>query len=97
VTRTLFIDPRAEPDIQDLTRYGIVSFGVERAALYYDELLRHFELLAEHPRLGHSFLHEHPFLYSFLFGVHVIAYHFDETSLTVHRVLHSRMNLTMFV
>lgn len=91
--RTIYLDPRAETDIEDLTRYTIDHFGLEQAAIYYDELFKQFDLIAEHPKLGHPVKYDHSSLYSFLFGSHVIIYFFDDRTLTIRRVIHGRMDL----
>ncbi len=41
----------AKEDLRRIYRYGVKNFGEAKADLYYDELFRHFEQIAENPYL----------------------------------------------
>lgn len=53
------LSQRANADLDDLTNYGLDAFG-ERTVLWYGTGLEYlFELLADNPRLGHSWNDDH--------------------------------------
>lgn len=45
------ISEEADEDLRHLFRYGILTFGLNAASLYYDGLIERFEKLAENPYL----------------------------------------------
>ena len=91
--RRVHLSSRASDDIVALTRHGIQHFGVEQAALYYDELFKQFELLAEHPNIGRPVGCVERDLKKFGFGAHVIVYEASKNKILIRRILHNRMDL----
>ena len=64
----------AEVDIRRLYRYGIETFGLTQADLYFDGLFERFGQIAERPHLYPSVEHIRPGYRRSVFGVHSIYY-----------------------
>ena len=85
--RSLRIEDAAEADIGDLYEHGVSKFGLNQADTYHAELYNTFTLLSQFPRMGSTVSSKrYPEAYKFGYGVHIIIYTSDETTLTVHRV-----------
>jgi toxin ParE1/3/4 len=91
--RNIELENKALEDIEQLTLEGVIQFGIEQAALYYDELFKQFELLAEHPLLGRPVSDSHADLLRFGFGSHIIIFSAEGDTITIRRVLHGRVDL----
>jgi len=71
------LSERAESHIDDVYRYGLVTFGQAAARSYIHNLFRQFDLIAEFPDIGqHLSIGRHSFL-RFGYGVHIIIYSKD--------------------
>lgn len=46
------LSDEAQSDLNDITEYGIVTFGMEHTRSYLDGLKKHLSLLCEMPEMG---------------------------------------------
>jgi toxin ParE1/3/4 len=83
----------AVADIEAVAEYGAIQFGVEHAALYHDELIKQFQLLAEHPRIGRQIEPGALGMHRFAFGLHIIVYSIEPGSVVIRRIIHGRMDV----
>lgn len=86
--RNIEPENKALEDIEHLTLEGVIQSGVEQTVLYYDELFKQFERLAEHPLLGRPVSDSHTDLLRFGFGSHNVIFSADGDTITIRRVLH---------
>ncbi len=95
--RSVAYRPRAAYDIESIVVYVGQILGSPRAAKdWYDQLMSTLDSLADLPTLGKRFddeLLSHHDMRTFRVGQYRLFYTFDEQTLTVWRVLHTRQDI----
>ena len=95
--RSVDYRPRAAYDIESIVVYVGQILGSPRAAKdWYDQLMSTLDSLADLPTLGKRFddeLLSHHDMRTFRVGQYRLFYTFDERTLTVWRVLHTRQDI----
>ena len=95
--RSVDYRPRAAYDIESIVVYVGQILGSPRAAKdWYDQLMSTLDSLADLPTLGKRFddeLLSHHDMRTFRVGQYRLFYAFDERTLTVWRVLHTRQDI----
>jgi toxin ParE1/3/4 len=88
--REIVFRPQAEADILEIVRYTKAEYGDDQAFRYTADLRRQIEFAAEIPGIGAE-THGLPPLYRKVrSGAHRVIYRYDDTSITVVRILHER-------
>ncbi|PTQ83155.1 toxin ParE1/3/4 [Nitrosospira multiformis] len=87
--RLVFAD-LAQRDIDDILAYTLENWGMEQLEKYKIMLDTAFKKIEQHPDIGMSGLL--PGLRRLSAGSHVIFYRVDDTSISVIRILHGRMD-----
>ncbi|MDP2697014.1 type II toxin-antitoxin system RelE/ParE family toxin [Thalassospira sp.] len=77
----------AEDDIKRLYRYGIETFGQERADIYFDALFEQFDKIAQSPALHQAVDNIRPGYRSCVYGLHAIYYRLGENGIQIMRIL----------
>lgn len=77
----------AARDLAAIYEFGYRQWGEERADLYYDMLLKHFDQLCGNPYLYPSADHIRPGYRRSLCGVHSIFYRVSETAVEVMAII----------
>lgn len=85
--------PLALRDTKDIWLYTHKKWGVKQADLYLNKLDTALNRLALDPTKGKKaqFIHQGVHLYHA--EHHVILYYFNDTTLTIARILHQRMDI----
>ena len=82
----------AEKDLTQIARYTLANFGQTQARIYYQGLVKVFDILCQHPELGRSQTHIRPHLKRFVHQHHSIYYQVQSEQLTIIRVLNKRQD-----
>lgn len=77
----------ADQDFEAIFEYGLDSFGIEAATNYQNNLIRHFEELAEFPLHYQAVDHIRKDYRRSVCGVHTIYYRIDDDHITIVRIL----------
>ena len=83
----------ADADLIDLFVYGAQQFGVSKAEIYFRELEKVQEFLAENPFLGHEREEFDPPVRIHPHKRHLIIYTIEVDYIQIVRVLHHRMDV----
>jgi len=81
----------AENDLRRIWREGKQEHGEARAEMYLHALDQCFQLLADHPGMGHYFEGPRPLYRCFPKGAHNIYYRLEQDGIFVVRVRPQRM------
>lgn len=81
------LNEEAEEDISRLYRYGILNFGLDEANLYYDELFRLFDGIAENPYLFQSVDDIKVGYHRAVYKSHSIYYRITDGTVEIMRIL----------
>ncbi len=84
---TYRLNLEAEKDVRRLYRFGIETFGLERADRYFDGLFERFDQLAEKPRLYRAVDDIRPGYRRSVYGAHSIYYRVNGDVIEIMRVL----------
>jgi toxin ParE1/3/4 len=84
--------PLADTDIIDLYVYGARHFGAAQAELYFADLARCFDLLAERPLIARERRDLNPPVRVHFHHAHVIAYLVMADEILIVRVLDARQD-----
>ncbi len=90
--RQLEVSARAERDIHDLYRYGVVTYGVRPADEYTRQLRQRMKQLADMPFLGVDRSDVRPDIRLLVFKAHNIPYRVNPDGVLIVRVLHRSAN-----
>ncbi|WP_350303918.1 type II toxin-antitoxin system RelE/ParE family toxin [Photorhabdus viridis] len=91
-SKTFFLKPKAEQDLEAIFEYSYQKFGLEKAYQYIKDIDRAFHTLAEEPRLARSYSHVRPGLKAFPVASHIIFFRLMANGITIVRVLHQSMD-----
>jgi len=86
-TYELKISAAADRDLATLYEYGFVHWGEDRADLYYDALIDHFQRLCDNPFLYPAADDIRPGYRRSICGVHSIYYRVTDTAVEVMAVI----------
>jgi toxin ParE1/3/4 len=86
-TYKLKISASSDRDLATLYEYGFVQWGEERADLYYDALIDHFQHLCDNPFLYAAVDDIRPGYRRSVCGVHGIYYKVTDTAVEVMAVI----------
>lgn len=81
------LNQRAEEDIRRLYRYGIETFGLQRADIYFDGLFARFDAIAENPAFYPRVDDIRPGYRRSVYGVHSIYYLVNESGAAIMRIM----------
>lgn len=88
---------RAEEDLTEIWRYSFETWGEAQADRYYDALVQGIDLLAKNPDIGTTCDDIRAGYRRFKIERHVIFYKVTSEILTIVRVLHERMDITLYI
>ncbi|WP_118986962.1 type II toxin-antitoxin system RelE/ParE family toxin [Photorhabdus sp. CRCIA-P01] len=91
-SKTFFLKPKAEQDLEAIFEYSYQEFGLERAYQYIKNIDRAFHTLAEAPGLARNYSHVRPGVKSFPVASHIIFFRLMANGITIVRVLHQSMD-----
>ena len=83
----------ADRDIEHITAHSFSNFGKRQTIKYMDGLAELLQLLADHPKCGHTFIHSKTgkvYLH-YPYVSHVIYYRQRGSDIFIVRILHKRM------
>ena len=87
------VSPAARHDLEEASRYGDRTFGVERTDRYFEELDRVFQMLAEFPQLARERREFDPPVSVHRHGRHYIVYVSQTDHVRILRVLREESDL----
>ncbi len=87
----------AELDLASIVRFTRTTWGVDQARSYLEGLKRLTARLGAQPEMGTSCADLTPGLRAFPYQSHVLYYLVESDRLVVVRVLHKRMNPSLYV
>ena len=86
------LTPEAERDVENIWRYTLEEWGVEKANRYVDDIVESFGLLVDSPGLGAPCDHIRQGYRRVIFREHAIYYYPTDDGIAVIRILHRRMD-----
>jgi len=78
---------KALSDLDGIYEYGILTFGLRRADVYYDGLIERFGKLANHPQQYPAVDHFRPGYRRSVYHTHSIYYYIKGSDIEIIRVL----------
>jgi toxin ParE1/3/4 len=88
------LSPLAQQDFIDILRHTGKEWGQDQLIVYRNKLKESFDVIRQHPQIGHQ-TDELPKTHRLYFvGSHVIVYRTLGPIISVVRILHQRMSLT---
>jgi len=88
------LSPLAQQDFIDILRHTGKTWGQDQLIVYRNKLQESFDVIRQHPQLGHQTV-ELPKTHRLYFvGSHFIVYRTLGQIISVVRILHQRMSLT---
>ena len=82
--------PQARRDLEAFFAYGALTWSVQQALAYQDELLTTVDRLCDFPELGRALGFPRSDTRAFAKNLHVIVYHVDADVVTVVRFMDQR-------
>lgn len=92
--RILILSPEAQGDLEDILRYTAETWGDAQMLSYLQQVDEAFDLLRDHPEIGHFSADLADTHRLYLVGSHVIVYRTPSDAVEVVRILHRRMSLS---
>jgi len=89
----LLIKPEAEKDLEKIYEYTYLTWGLEQAEKYQDDLFHGMQLLLEQNKLGIIYPYSNILYRKLHVNRHLIFYRFDKQSCTIIRILHDSMDI----
>ncbi len=83
--------PQAERDLEGIWRYTQMTWGIEQANAYIDDITNRFQLLAENPLICRERHEYSTAVRIYHHAHHLIVYVFTDSELRVVRILHESM------
>ncbi len=93
----LLIKPEAEKDLEKIYEYTFLTWGLEQAEQYQDDIFHGMQLLLEKNELGKIYPYSTIPYRKLHVNRHLIFYRFEEQSCIVIRILHDRMDIKQHV
>jgi toxin ParE1/3/4 len=93
----LLIKPEAEKDLEKIYEYTYLTWGLEQAEKYQDDLFHGMQLLLEQNKLGIIYPYSNILYRKLHVNRHLIFYRFDKQSCTIIRILHDSMDIKKHV
>lgn len=90
--RQLIVAPNARQDLSDILLYSEQQWGKRQRAKYRSVLVEAMRELVLYPSIGRIRSEIASNIRSRLVEEHVIYYEVDDEAVTVHRILHQRMD-----
>ena len=81
------LNEEADEDLDCLYEYGVLSFGLDRADVYYDGLIERFCELADNPHLWQAVDYIRIGYRRSVFASHSIYYRIDGDNVEIMRIL----------
>lgn len=81
------LNEAADADLDRLYEYGVLTFGLTQADLYYDGLIQRFHELVETPRLWQAVDHIRAGYRRSVYKSHSIYYRIDGDDVEIMRIL----------
>ena len=81
------LNEEADEDLDRLYEYGVLSFGLDRADVYYDGLIERFCELADNPHLWQAVDYIRIGYRRSVFASHSIYYRIDGDNVEIMRIL----------
>ncbi|MCC8458688.1 type II toxin-antitoxin system RelE/ParE family toxin [Photorhabdus aegyptia] len=91
-SKTFFLKPKAEQDLEAIFEYSYQEFGLEKAYQYIKNIDKAFHTLAEAPGLARNYNHVRLGLKAFPVASHIIFFRLMANGITIVRVLHQSMD-----
>ena len=82
--------PQARRDLEAIFAYGALTWSVQQALAYQDELLTTVDRLCDFPGLGRALGFPRSDTRAFSKNLHVIVYHAEDDGVTVVRFMDQR-------
>jgi toxin ParE1/3/4 len=89
----LQIKPEAERDLEKIYEYTLLSWGIQQAEKYQDELFHGMQLLLEQNDLGKIYPYSNRGYRKLHVNRHLIFYRIEKQKCVVVRILHDRMDI----
>lgn len=91
----LLLAPMAERDLEDIFEYTFLTWGLEQAEKYQDELFDSMTDVLSNPKVGSLYYHKTGNYRKLKSNRHLIFYRVAGDECIVIRILHERMELKM--
>ena len=96
-TIPLILAREADDDFAGLLQYTCETWGEEQVAVYRATVNRALLTISQHPRIGRRCAELGKGFRVFPAGQHVVIYEIHADTIRVHRILHSRMDISSHV
>jgi len=90
--KDIYLNPQSEKDLSIIYEYTFITFGLNQAELYQDQLFEGMKMIQDYEEIGEAFEFK-TFMYRKLkISKHLLFYRVDKDRIVIIRVLHERMN-----
>lgn len=86
--RTLLVTKRAQKDLRGILNYTLQTWGEKQMARYLKKLTKTMNDLCKTPSIGRHLENT----YRFQSGMHYFYYNVDDTTVSIRRILHIKMD-----